>query len=185
MSSISWLMRVPWFFHLHQRVMPIIGNWLAANDRNGYFFQFARREVLERKERTQDSDKDIVGQLFQAQKLKPELTDTDISFTLTSNVFAGSDTTSISLFAIIYLLLKHPAKMDRFMSELLAKRANGELSDPVSFQQAESWPYLQAVMYEAIRVYSPAGFNLDRVVPAQGLTIGDKLVPPGVSISLL
>jgi cytochrome P450 len=184
MGSVSWLMHAGWFFRLHQSLMPVIGNWIAANNRNGYFFQFARNEVIGRLGRGGEN-KDIVGQLFDVQKARPELNDMNIAFMLTSNVFAGSDTTSIALRSIIYLLLKHPAKLNRLMSELEEKEEKGELSDPVTFQQAESWSYLQAVMYEAIRLYAPAGFDLDRTVPAEGMIIEDHFIPPGVSASYL
>lgn len=73
LNSASWLMHASWFFWLHQKyIMPVVGNFLAINDRNGFFFQFAQREVQTRKDRG-GNDRDIVGQLFQAQQKKAEL----------------------------------------------------------------------------------------------------------------
>lgn len=179
MGSAAWLMHAGWFFRIHQRLQPLVGNWLACNDRNGYFHEFARKEVSARMDRGGDN-KDILGQLFTVQKEKPQLNNTNISFMMTSNVFAGSDTTSIALRSIIYLLLKHPAALDRLMRELRERESEGNLGEPVTFQQAEAWPYLQAVMHEALRIYSPAGFILDREVPPGGMTIGDRYVPEKV-----
>ncbi|KAB8253313.1 cytochrome P450 [Aspergillus flavus] len=176
MGSAAWLMHAGWLFRLHQKLIPICGNWLAVNDRNGYFFQVACREVSGRINRGGD-DKDIIGQLLETQKIKPQLKDLDISFMMTSNVFAGSDSTSIAFQSIFYLLLTHPAAHDRLMRELREREEKGELSDPVSFQEAESWPYLQAIIYEAMRLYAPAAFVLDRVVPPEGMMIEDKFVP--------
>lgn len=176
-------MHAGWFFRLHQRLRPVIGNWLALNDRNGYFHEFASKEVAGRRDRGGD-DKDILGQLFDVQRAKPQLDDKSISFMMTSNVFAGSDTTSIALRSIFYLLLKNPATLGRLIRELQDKQGKGELSDPVSFEQAESRPYLQAVMYEALRLHSPAAFVLDRDVPPGGMTIGGHYVPAGVSAFL-
>lgn len=66
-------MHAGWLFKLHQKfVMPLVGNLLAVNERNGFFFLFAQREVQTRKDRG-GNDKDIVGQLFQVQKIKEEL----------------------------------------------------------------------------------------------------------------
>ncbi|OOO06873.1 cytochrome P450 [Aspergillus oryzae] len=176
MGSAAWLMHAGWLLRLHQKLIPICGNWLAVNDRNGYFFQVACREVSGRINRGGD-DKDIIGQLLETQKIKPQLKDLDISFMMTSNVFAGSDSTSIAFQSIFYLLLTHPAAHDRLMRELREREEKGELSDPVSFQEAESWSYLQAIIYEAMRLYAPAAFVLDRVVPPEGMMIEDKFVP--------
>lgn len=184
LRSMSWLMNVPWFYDLHQVLKPYIGNWLAANDRNGYFYQFAAQEIVSRKDRGGD-DRDIVNQLFAIQKTKPQFSDTDMAYMLTANVFAGSDTTATSLNAIFYLLLKNPTVYQRLMQELEEKRATGELSDLVTFQQAESCPYLQAVMYEALRLYPAAGLQLNRDVPEGGMKVGKYYVPEGVSYSLL
>ncbi|RAK85091.1 cytochrome P450 family protein [Aspergillus costaricaensis CBS 115574] len=181
LRSMSWLMNVPWFYDLHQVLKPYIGNWLAVNDRNGYFYQFAAQEIVSRKDRGGD-DRDIVNQLFAIQKTKPHFSDTDMAYMLTANVFAGSDTTATSLNAIFYLLLKNPTVYQRLMQELEEKRAAGELSDLVTFQQAESCPYLQAVIYEALRLYPAAGLQLNRDVPEGGMKIGKYYVPEGTVV---
>ncbi len=69
----------------------------------------------------------------------------------TSNIFAGSDTTAISTRAIIYYLLKNPEAKRKLIEEIDERRKQGNLSDPVKLAEAERMPYLQAVMYEAIR----------------------------------
>ncbi|PYH91815.1 cytochrome P450 family protein [Aspergillus ellipticus CBS 707.79] len=181
MNSISWLLHVRWFFDLHQKLRPVIGNWLAANDRNGFFFQFAQREIMDRKDRDGD-DRDIINQLFTVQKAKPHLTNTDMAFMMTTNVFAGADTTSTSLNAIFYLLLTNPVVYQRLMAEFEEKKSRGELSELVTFEQAESCRYLQAVMHEAIRLYPAAGTILPREVPAGGMRIKNYFVPAGTVV---
>lgn len=52
--------------------MPYIGNFLAANDRNGYLFEFAKSEVQDRRDKG-GNDMSIVGQLFQTARSKSEL----------------------------------------------------------------------------------------------------------------
>lgn len=173
-------MYVDWFYSLHQRLMPVIGNWLAANDRNGHFFNLARQEITARKSRVGDQ-KDMTSQLFAVQQAKPELNDTNISYMMSSNVLAGSDTTSTSARAVIYLLLKNPQCLERLLREMKERKSEGRLTYPVKFQEAEAWPYLQAVMYEAMRLYPAVGRTLDRDVPVGGLQIGDHWVPEGVS----
>ncbi len=100
---------------------------------------------------------------------------------MTSNVFAGSDTTSAALRGIFLNLLRHPRVLSKLRAELEEKRAAGRLSSIVTFQEAEASPYLQAVMHEAMRVFSPVGFNPDRDVPEGGMMINGIFVPGGVS----
>lgn len=180
MSSIAWLMHAGWIFRLNQRLSPILGNWIAAADRNGHFFQLAAQEIGARKKRGGDS-KDILGQLFTTQKAKPQLTDQDIAFMMTSNVFGGSDTTATSLCAAFLMLLKNPDAYYRLMDEFEEKKVEGKLSDPITFEEAEACEYLQAVMYESMRLHPPFGMIMDRDVPAGGMRIGKDFIPEGVS----
>ncbi|KAI1798728.1 cytochrome P450 [Daldinia bambusicola] len=181
MRCLGWIRRSSTLFKLHQRLMPYVGNWLASNDRNTYFFELASKEIQARTNRD-GNFKDITSQLLSVQKAKPEFNDTNIAFMMTSNVFAGSDTTSISLRAVFYLLLKHPEKYNRLMEELESKKQAGELSSPVTFQEAEACPYLQAILYEALRLYPATSELLDRDVPEGGMTIDGHYVPGGVAV---
>ncbi|KAI1296154.1 cytochrome P450 [Xylaria venustula] len=176
MRSAAWLMHAGWFFRLHQKfILPWFGNWLAVNDRNGYFFQFAQREVQARKDKG-GSDMDIVGQLFQAQQSKPEINDLTIAFMMTSNVFAGSDTTSIALRGIFLNLIRHPRILAKLRAELRP------LPTIIASPEAEACAYLQAVIHESLRLYSPAAFILDRDVPPEGMIIGGRHVPGGTTV---
>ncbi|KAI8692462.1 hypothetical protein NCS56_00003100 [Fusarium sp. Ph1] len=73
-----------------------------------------------------------------------------------ANVAAGSDTTAISLRAIIYFLLQNPRAHHRLQDEIHTFSAEGKVSDPVTFGEACKMPYLQAVMKEAMRVHPSA-----------------------------
>ncbi|KAI0489982.1 cytochrome P450 [Xylaria cf. heliscus] len=180
--SAAWLMHAGWLFRFHQKyVMPVVGNLLAMNERNGFFFQFAQREVQARKEQG-GNDKDIVGQLFQVQKSKEELNDLSIAYMMTSNVFAGSDTTSIALRGIFLNLMTHPQALAKLRAELQGQQAAGKLSTMVTAAEADLCPYLQAVIYESMRLFSPVGFVLDRDVPAEGMTILGHHVPAGTVV---
>ncbi|POS73578.1 hypothetical protein DHEL01_v208032 [Diaporthe helianthi] len=152
-----------------------------ADNRNGYFHQFAWREINGRKDRGGD-DRDILGKLLAVQQAKPQMTDASIAFMMTSNVTAGSDTTSTAIVAVFHCLLRNPDKLRCLMSELEDKRARGELSQIVTARQAESCAYLQAVIYEALRLRPSVGLTLDRVVPAGGMTIDGHYIPEGTEV---
>ena len=125
--------------------MPYIGNHLAIAARHGSLRQFAVQRVAERKDRGSDRN-DILSKLFTTQKEQPEkMNQTAVESMATSNIFAGSDTTAVSLRAIIYYLLKNPEAKKKLIEEIDERRRQGKLSDPVKLSEAEDMPYMQAV----------------------------------------
>lgn len=90
-------------------------------------------------------------------------------------IFAGSETTAISLSAVFYNLAKHPEAYHKLMSELDEATANGIISDKlnnkVSWAEAQKLPYLDACIQESLRIHPAAGLILERVVPPQGINI--------------
>ncbi|OJD29667.1 cytochrome p450 family protein [Diplodia corticola] len=196
---------VPWFYRLHQRLAPYIGNHLALAARNGALHDFTLRAMASRKDRMTPNDDDnnesnhgdILSKLLAASAQKPQLTDQYIGFALTSNVVAGSDTTSISLCAMLLHLLRPssstpsaPSALSRLLRELRDKVDAGEIPDPAADPHAvvpqrvtERWPFLQAVVYEALRLHPVVGSLLARVVPAGGLSFdGGCFVPAGTEV---
>lgn len=97
-----------------------------------------------------------------------------------SNMFAGSDTTGISLSAILYFLLKSPDSMAQLREEITEFTGRGELSQNPTFKESQRMPYLQAVIKEALRIHPAVGLPLERVVPEGGATIGGRFFPEGV-----
>ncbi|CAN8098145.1 unnamed protein product [Discula destructiva] len=102
----------------------------------------------------------------------------------TSNVFAGSDTTSISLNATYYNIIKNPRVQRKLRAELDAAYARGALSDPPSFAETQALPYLQAVMKEALRIHPAVGLCLWRIVPAGGATLCGTYFPAGTNVGV-
>lgn len=182
-ESGVWLGHVPWFYRLHNFLMPLIGNHLAINDREGTIRDYTVREVQGRLERGSDRP-DILGKLFSIHKEKPlEMNMANVSSVASSNVGAGSDTTAISLRAMIYFLLKNPDKKAKLIQEIDSAALAEDTSEVFSYQQALKMPYLQACMYEAMRLYPAIGMGLPRITPPEGLWVGDKFLPGGVRAS--
>lgn len=128
-----------------------------------------------------ENHKDILGYLEDVRARRPdEFSEYDMISTITSNIFAGSDTTAIALRAMIWYLLSSPNSLERFQKELKERRAAGLISNPIRFHEAEAWPFLQAVMYESIRLHPPFAVHLPRVVPEGGLVVNGIFLPPGV-----
>jgi hypothetical protein len=109
----------------------------------------------------------------------------DIIVHLSTNVFAGSDTTAIALRAIVYFLCRHPDCMKRLVAEIEDADKLGKLSHPIGYKEATTMlPYLGAVVKESIRLHPSVGLLMERHVPAEGLAIHDYHIPAGTIVGI-
>ena len=96
-------------------------------------------------------------------------------------MLAGADTTAITIRAIVYYVLKNPIVYQRLRQELDSAR----LSHPISYDTTQTLSYLAAVIQEAMRIHPGVGLMLERVVPAEGLTIPDgRFIPGGTTVGM-
>ncbi|KAJ6166878.1 Cytochrome P450 [Penicillium chermesinum] len=124
--------------------------------------------------------RDFLARFLEAQKAHPNVvTDNQVFSYTVSNVNAGSDTTAISLRAILYYTLKTPRVSEKLDKELRLALDEGRISFPVSWKQSqEQLPYLDAVIKEALRLH-PA----KRTVPEGGLQLpGGPYLPGGTIV---
>jgi cytochrome P450 len=120
--------------------------------------------------------RNFIDRFLEAQKANPSLIDDrQVVVYTTTNIVAGSDTTAISLRAIIYFLLKHPKTLQKLISEL----EEAKLSYPVTWKESQSLPYLGAVVQESLRLHPAVGYGLERVVPSNGFRMDDGTIIPG------
>ncbi|KAF2757815.1 benzoate 4-monooxygenase cytochrome-like protein P450 [Pseudovirgaria hyperparasitica] len=114
------------------------------------------------------------------------MTDTQVLTSCVSMVFAGSETTAISLSAVFYYLLRNPIAYNKLMAELDAAVLDGTIESRdnglVSWSESQKLPYLDAVIQESFRLHPAAGLLLERVVPAKGITICDEHIPGGTIV---
>ncbi|KAI1625028.1 cytochrome P450 [Exophiala viscosa] len=95
-----------------------------------------------------------------------------------SNINAGSDTTAITLRAIFHFLLLHPATLSTLVSEL----KTAKLSEIPTFRETSNLPYLAAVIKESLRLHTPVGLILERIVPEGGVTLCGHYFPAGTIV---
>ena len=176
----AWIGQVPWLYWAHDWLTPIIGNRLAIGARHGSLRDFAAQQIENRKIRGNDHP-DILEKLIEVQKEKPkEMNHTAILSMVTSNVFAGSDTTAISIGAILYYLSKFPTYTQKLLAEIEAVETCSKIDTCITFEVTQQMPYLQACIYEALRCYSAVGMTLPRVTPARGIELDGRFLPEGV-----
>ncbi|KAK5057606.1 hypothetical protein LTR84_011606 [Exophiala bonariae] len=112
-----------------------------------------------------------------------EISPINVTVAASGNVFAGSDTTAISLRALFYYLIKSPRCYDKLVREIDDLDQTGQLSGVVRFTESnELMPFMQACLKEAMRLHPAVGMPLERVVPEGGITISGKFIPQGTVI---
>ena len=159
---------------------------------------FARNRIAARKDvekvqekaaRSSDGKperRDFLSRFTEAHHKDPEFIGQERVLALTvANMFAGSDTTAISLRAIFYYLLRNPEDMENLMKVLEEHREkDGSTHSDGSFNwnSVKNFPYLSAVVKEGLRCHPAVGLTLERIVPPQGITICGKVVPGGTIV---
>lgn len=169
---------------------------LIAGGPTGAVAQFARTRLDERlmhleskAKQAEDSTlshRDFLARFLEAKKEHPEVvTDYQVFSYTISNMNAGSDTTAISLRAILYYTLKNRKFMTKLNEELTTVLREHRISLPVTWKQSqEELPYLDAVIKEALRLHPAVGLLLERVVPTGGLQLpnGGPFLPAGTIV---
>jgi cytochrome P450 len=154
---------------------------------------FAQQRMKSRIGTTQDkpetgdslSGRDFLSRFMQAGQKDPEFMNPQRVLSLTvANMFAGSDTTAISLRSIFYHLLKNPETLKRLRKELDDAGADGLFVDArlVRWEESQKLPYLNAVIKEALRIFPAAGLPLERIVPPGGVQLCGRFIPAGTVV---
>lgn len=199
-SLISSILQVTQIIGLFPSLVALQPLFMKLGGSNAPVTKFAAERVEEVKEALRDKKTDRVerqeGVLDFCSKLiaqgesgkiaKSDKFDADMLTmgACMSNVFAGSDTTSISLSATFFNILAHPDVLRKLRAELDDAAAKGELSSPPTFAETQKLPYLQAALKESLRMHPATGIPLWREVPAPGATICGTWFPAGTSVGI-
>ncbi|KAJ9604176.1 hypothetical protein H2200_011010 [Cladophialophora chaetospira] len=157
---------------------------------------FARNRVAARQDVEQGEEKpgsspgskpgrrDFLSRFTEAHHKDREFISRERVLALTvANMFAGSDTTAISLRAIFYYLLRNPEDMENLMKELEQIKDDSANADGMfNWNSVKDLPYLSAVVKEGLRCHPAAGLTLERIVPPQGITICGRFIPGGTIV---
>lgn len=100
-------------------------------------------------------------------------------------MIAGSDSTAAVMKTLWYNLLSHPDSIQQLADELAAQAKLAKLSRPYpTWTEVASLPYLDACVNEAIRLHPPFCLPFERVVPKEGMPVGDRFLPGGTVIGM-
>ncbi|KAI7774803.1 hypothetical protein LA080_007773 [Diaporthe eres] len=97
-------------------------------------------------------------------------------------IVAGAESTASAIRSILVHTMTTPRVYVKLKAEIKAALDEGTVTSPIQMDQALNLPYLQAVVFEGLRMRPPVLGLLPKVVPAGGDTLGGQCVPGGTNI---
>ena len=136
---------------------------------------------------------DLLSKFLQAKEENPELVNDRVVLGLSlSMVNAGSGTTSTTLSAMFYYLLKDPVRLNKLVNEIDAHfppvkgvRSQFSFDDYMTpYSEASKLQYLDACLKETFRIHPALGGQLlERLVPPGGANVCGEWIPGGTIVS--
>ncbi|OHW97442.1 pisatin demethylase [Colletotrichum incanum] len=97
-------------------------------------------------------------------------------------IIAGTESTASAIRSALVHTMTSPLVYQKLKAEIHTAIREGKVSSPITFQEAKALPYLQAVIYESIRMRPPLIGYFPKVVPAGGENILGYYLPAGTAI---
>ena len=144
--------------------------------RNLVHEKFMQRLTMEGKMKAQDYVGSIMA--YNEEKGEVKIPKEEIEANMTVLIFAGSETTSTAMTAILTQLLQSPSALKTLELEI---RSAYETEDEITIASVAKLEYLTAIIQEGIRMGPPTAVGLPRVTPNEGARICGQLVPGNVS----
>lgn len=142
--------------------------------------KFLQRLDMKYKAKAQDYVGSIMA--YNEEKGEVKIPKEEIEANMTLLIFAGSETTSSAMAAILTELLRNPDVLGKATKEV---RSAFALEEDITVARVSELEYLTAVIQEGIRMGPPAGIGVPRVAPKEGAAILSQVVPGGVSLVML
>ncbi|KAK5628847.1 hypothetical protein RRF57_004562 [Xylaria bambusicola] len=97
-------------------------------------------------------------------------------------IIAGSETTASTLRVTLLNIITCPRVYNKLKQEIRDAVVDGKVDNPIKFEEAKRLPYLQAVIYEGLRMRPPALSLFLKVVPPGGDMVHGTYIPGGALI---
>ncbi|KAK4227121.1 benzoate 4-monooxygenase cytochrome P450 [Podospora fimiseda] len=170
------------WFHVLFLSNPVI-TWLGITPW-GHIINSAMAAIKER-QKNPDARFDALAHWLHMLKEHPDKMQLhEVQSAAFNAVGAGNETVATALQAFVYYMIRHPNAWKRARAEVDAANVGTCGGRTVSYTDAQKLPFLQACIKEALRIFGPQSMGLPRVVGDGGLTIGDRTLPKGTTVSI-
>ncbi|KAI3328553.1 pisatin demethylase [Ustulina deusta] len=99
-------------------------------------------------------------------------------------IIAGTDTTASTIRITMLHIMTCARVYNKLKQEIHDAVINNKVASPIKLEEAKRLPYLQAVVYEGLRMRAPAPGLYPKSVPPEGDMIHGKFIPGGTAIGM-
>jgi cytochrome P450 len=167
----------PFFIQLGEYVK--LPGFKDAIDLNNRLKRYAIQSVDRYKEMLENRPFDPKPTLFTKMFNAGEngLAEEEIRSNALTYIAAGSDTTALTLTYLLFTVCQNKDIYKKLVAEVQG------LPDNFTDDDCRDAPYLNQVITETLRLYSPVSASLPRVTPPDGAKLAGYEIPPGVIVS--
>lgn len=97
---------------------------------------------------------------------------------------AGLDTVATVIRVSLLNIMNNPPVYARLKREIFSAIREGRVSNPITSAEAKAIPYLQALIYESLRMRSPTPGLFAKAVTPEGDYIGGMFIPGGTGVGV-
>ncbi|KAJ4159155.1 uncharacterized protein LMH87_008067 [Akanthomyces muscarius] len=155
--------------------------WIAPSIKNmagiGDIIRMAERVVAERYGTNPLVKQDMLGSF-----VKHGFSQKDAETEALIQIIAGSETTATAIQATILHIITSCNAYSCLQSEIATAEKDGRISTPVTNAEAQSLPYLQAVILEGLRMFPPAAALYPKVCDTDEVLCGVS-IPAGTNVA--
>ncbi|KAK2767554.1 hypothetical protein FQN54_003712 [Arachnomyces sp. PD_36] len=173
LSSIKQFPLLDWVTQL------FIGGWMnrAIRDHHSLTIDKVNRRLDRKSDRG-----DFFTQIMKHNGTEREMSRDELMSNSMVLIPAGSETSSAGMASCIYHLLKTPTAYYKLTKEV---RSMFQAEKDITFERVANFPYLEACINEALRMYPPVPiFNARVVVNPGGQQILDTYLPDGSTVGI-
>lgn len=170
---ITWILARPWVQAL---VAP------RDTDRTGFgpAVKFARKAVAERYGADAKVKNDMLGSF-----VNKGLSQLQCEAEAFLQILAGSESTTTGLRTTLFSLISNPQAYAKLKAEVDTMHSQKGIADQIiAYADAQKLPYLNACIWEALRMYPPLFGLQSKLAPAEGEMIDGVFFPPGTEVAI-
>lgn len=153
------------------------------------FVEFGNNAAETRRQQLRDNKgagkpRDVLQALIDGEDpdSKIKMTPTQITAENITFLIAGTDTTSLTMTWTLHYLMLYPDCYHRTVDEI---RSRFSRDHTITYAEGKSQlPYLDACIYESMRIHAVSGVPLSRVVPEGGATFQGYYLPAGTYLGV-
>lgn len=140
----------------------------------------SRQKTLRRLADEDRDHKDFMYHILRNES-KKALSKTEVVLNMALFISAGTDTTATALTGWTYFVCTHPHVYERLTREIREALLSEQ---DIRWEKVKDLRFLEATIYEALRLFPPSPASQQRIVPRGGATIDGYYLPAGSTVAV-